>query len=67
LCRVGLPGEGVIGGFLKGGEDTVTGVFERALDGFKVFAGELVGEPEEGLFLVEGALVGMDEAQRRGG
>jgi hypothetical protein len=49
----GLPGEGVIGGFLEGGEDMVAGVFEGALDGLEIFARELVGEAEEGLFLVE--------------
>ena len=31
----------------------VASVFERPLDGFEVFAGELVGESEERLFLVE--------------
>lgn len=48
----GLPGEGVIGGFLEGREDMVAGVFEGALDGLEIFARELVGEAEEGLFLV---------------
>lgn len=53
LCRRGFPVEGVIGGFLERGEDMVAGVFKGTLQGLEVFAGELVGESEERLFLVE--------------
>lgn len=52
MRRGGLPGKGVIGGFFEGGEDMVATILEGALDCFEVFAGELVWEAEEGLFLV---------------